>query len=296
MKRILGLSILSVISMSAYSQVEADRDYGSLVPDHRFTITHEKTDFKDRSDVTSFVHKALPTGGDLITYKVEGVKSPSKKTFKVSVERTEKKVSRITAVDFASNGSQGVHAVNSAAINSAGYVSSNTHCVDEYQLGFLNNKTDEKSFSCVTVNRAICDYIEQNKIDADLIAQVNGCTELMKKFSDHQGALKDAGKADHKANMKAMEDLNGNLTKAKNFYEVETKTLKDLADLAKGYSQAINYCKYFSDEKILEVQKDAIPDVGESNGKTSRKSKKAKNPYQEGQPGMNFGNNNGMGY
>lgn len=305
MKRLFGLSILSFFSISAYSQVATDRDYGTLVPDNRFTITHEKTDFKDRSDVTSFVHTATPKG-ELITYKVKDVKSPKKKDFKVSIERMEGKLSRITAIDFASNGSQGVHAVNSAAINQNGYVTSNTHCSDEYTLGFLNSKKDEVSFNCVTVNKAVCDYIEANKIDADLIAEVSACTETMKKFAEHQIALKAASKEEHETNMNAMEDLNGNLSKARNFYELEPKTLKDLADVVNGYTEAQNYCKFFKDENILDVKKDEAPRLelndkknkneytgyGTGTKKQIRKWKK-KNPQGFGN---SFSSPNGVGF
>ncbi len=274
MKKIITLIALSSLPLTlAFAQ---DRDYGNLVPEDHFEITQSKTKLKDNADISRFEIAVTPTKEEF-SYKVNGVKTPKKNlfgkksNFKLAVDKNEGKITQITSVSFTDNADKGgVHAIQSTSILPSGFVNSNTNCYEDYKLGLFGTKKQDSGFKCVTVNKDVCEYIEKNDINAALVEKINSCSDVLSKFSEHQGNLHKLSKKDQKNDVSAMTKLNGKVSNAQNFYELESKTLKDVAEIVTGYGSAIDHCEFLKENKYFSPKEES----GEgTNGAKSKKGK-----------------------
>ncbi len=268
MKKIIALIALSSLPLgTTFAQ---DRDYGNLVPEDHFEIKQSKTKLKDNADISSFEIAVTPTKEEFF-YKVSGVKTPKKNllskksNFKLSVDKNEGKITQISSVSFTDNADKGgVHAVQSSSILPSGFVNSNTNCYEDYKLGIFGTKRKESGFKCVTVNKEVCEYIEKNKIDSELVEKINSCSDMLSKISDHQESLYKLSKKDQKNDLSAMTKLNGRVSDARNFYELESKTLKDVSEIVLGYGSAISHCEFLKENNYFAPKEESSSGTGES--------------------------------
>jgi len=263
MKKIITL--IALASLPVGTTFAQDRDYGNLVPEDHFEIKHSKTKLKDNADISNFQIAVTPEKEEF-SYKVSGVKTPKKNiftrrtNFKLSVEKNEGKIAQISSVSFTDNAEKGgVHSVQSSSILPSGFVNSNTNCYEDYKISFLGTKKKESGFKCVTVNKEVCAYIEESKIDAELVEKMNSCSGILEKFGDHQESLNKLSKKDHKNDMAAMRKLNGNVSNASNFYELESKTLKDISEIVLGYGSAISHCQFLKENNYFAPKDESTP-------------------------------------
>ena len=262
------ISLTVFASTLALAQTADDKDFGNLIPEDHFTVTNAKTTLKDNADISNYQIEVTPTK-DSFTYKVNDVKTPrghvfsKKKDFKLSVERIEGKVSRISSVSFTDNNKSGVHAVQTSTIQHDGFVNSNTHCYEDYKLGLLGMKKKSSGFKCVTVNKAVCEYFDKNQIDSALVDKINSCSEVLGKLSEHQVSLYKLSKQDQKNDVAALSKLNGRLSDTSNFYELEGKTLKSVSEIVLGYGSALSHCEFLKENNYLPTTVESTPEEEE---------------------------------
>ncbi len=245
MKKLIVLMALT--SLPVYAQ---DKDYGDLVPNGYFSITQGKTTLKDNADISNFEIKVTPKQEEF-TYKVNSVKTPrkgllgKKSLFKLNVEKGEGKIERISSVNF-SNGENGINLqqAQTSSVNEAGSLTSRTFCSDTYKINFLGLKKQSSGFKCVTVNPEVCGYIEKNGIEGEFAGKIKECSDLLGKLNKFQKDLFGISKKDLAKDMSALRKMNGNLSDAKNFYELEASTLNDVADISVGYANAVEQCAF----------------------------------------------------
>ena len=130
-------------------------------------------------------------------------------------------------------------------------MNSNTHCYEDYKLGFLGTKKKSTGFKCVTVNKSVCEYLDKNKIDSALVDQINSCSDLLSKISDHQVSLLKISKQDQKNDVSALSKLNGRLSDTSNFYELDGKTIKSVSEIVLGYGSALSHCEFLKENNYL---------------------------------------------
>lgn len=244
----MKLSLITALVLASASVLaqEADHDFGDLIPDNHFVVTQKKTTLKDSADITNYEIKVSPQK-DEFTYKINSIRTPrklfkKKANFKVTVERNEGKVSRITSVDYASEEGGGVQGLSSAAVGTDGKVDSFTHCYQSYKFGMFSLKKDKSQLECVTVNKEVCAYLEKNNIDEALVEKINNCSDLLGKLSDHQEKFEAMSEKDQISNMKAITKLDGRVGSFKSFYDIEAKTLKDVSHIVSAYGSAVDQC------------------------------------------------------
>ena len=263
MKKFITLIALSSLPLgTAFAQ---DRDYGNLVPEDHFEIKQSKTKLKDNADISNFQIAVTPEKEEF-SYKVTGVKTPKKNifakrtNFKLSVEKRDGKIAQISSVSFTNNAEKGgVHSVQSSSILPSGFVNSNTNCYEDYKIGLFGTKKKESGFKCVTVNKEVCEYIEESKIDAELVEKINSCSGILQNFGVHQEKLNKLSKKDHKKDLSALSKLNGNISNASNFYELESKTLKDISEIVLGYGSAISHCEFLKENHYFAPKDESTP-------------------------------------
>lgn len=255
--KLLVLTVL--VTTAAYAQQGEERDFGDLLPEGHFKINHSKTTLKDNADISNYEIKITPKK-DEFTYKVNTAKTPragifgKKKDFKLTVERDEGKITRFSSVSFSdSEASPKVHSVSSTSVLPSGYVNSHTNCYEEYKSGLFGTKKAKSGFKCVTVTAAVCEYLAKNEIDETLVEKINTCSDVLGKLSKHQEHLYDLSKNDHKKDLAAIAKVNdGKLSDAKNFYELESKTIKEVSEIVLGYGNALAQCEFLKEKNYLE--------------------------------------------
>jgi hypothetical protein len=290
MKHYLKLiSLTAFASALAFAQTADDKDFGNLIPEDHFSVTNAKTSLKENADISNYQIDVTPKK-DSFVYKVNDVKTPrghifgKKKDFKLSVERAEGKVTRISSVSFTDNNKSGVHAVQTSTVQPDGFVNSNTNCYEDYKLGLFGTKKKSEGFKCVTVNKAVCEYFEKNQVDSALVDQINSCSDVLSKLSEHQLSLFKLSKDDQKKDVSALSKLNGKLSKTSNFYELEGKTLKSVSEIVLGYGSALSQCAFLKENNYLPAT--------ESNPEPQESSL-----YKNGTIGPSFNSGfNGIGY
>lgn len=294
MKHYLKLIPLTALASAlAFAQTADDKDFGNLIPEDHFRVTNAKTSLKDNADISNYQIDVTPKK-DTFIYKLNNVKTPrghifgKKKDFKLSVERSDGKVSRISSVSFTDNIKSGVHAVQTSTVQPDGFVNSNTHCFEDYKMGLLGTKKKREGFKCVTVNKAVCDYLSQNKIDSELIDKINSCSDVLSKLSEHQVSLFKLSKQDQKDDLAALTKLNGKLSNTTNFYELEGKTLQSVSEIVLGYGSALSHCQFLKENNYLPIS-ETIGGPQETN--------KRGYPNKEGSVGSGLGGSSfGFGF
>ena len=247
---------------------QEDRDFGDLVPENHFSITQKKSTLKDGADISNFELKSTPQKDEFI-YKVNNVRAPrkvfQKASSKLTVEKTEGKISRISSVAYGSTeDNKGAHTVQTTSLGVDGKVNSLSNCQQGYKLGWFSYKKDKSDLECLTVNKDVCSYLEKNEINdelllvkddnddgAELLEKVKNCSDILGRFSIHQEKLENLTKTDHRDNLKAMERLNGNLSKIKNFYDMSPKSLDDLSHVVQGYKAASEQCQFLKEKGYI---------------------------------------------
>lgn len=257
----------------AFAQ-EAERDFGDLATGKFFTITQKRTTMKDSADISNFEIKVSPEKEEFI-YKVNSVRTPRKflkknGDFKLTVERKEGKISRISNVDYSSKeDTTGEKFLSTSAIGADGKVDSITNCTQNYKFGWFNMKTDKSDQICVTVNKDICEYMDKNGIDKALYDKLKSCSDLFTKLDEHQKKLAELGKEDHASNMKALSKLDGQVGSVEMFYNLEAKTLKNVSLLTDGYAFGLSVCDFLKEKKYLREKK-ASDAAGTDDAKSSQ--------------------------
>lgn len=255
--------LVSVSTLSLTSAFAQDRDYGNLVPNDYFSIKNSKTTLKEGADISNFEIKVTPEQEDFV-YKVNGIKAPRKilfgkrSNFKLSVDKENGKVERISSVDF-NDGEKNTHSqtAQSTSISENGYVNSRTVCSEDYKINFLGLKKKQTGFKCVTVNKNVCDYLVKNNIETEMSAKIKECSDLLGKLDKYQKELLEISKKDQSKDLKSITKLNGRLADAKNFYELQSSTLNDVADIAKGYSNAVSECNYLTENNYFSTAQES---------------------------------------
>lgn len=263
---------MTVSTLGLASAFAQDRDYGNLVPNDYFSIKNAKTSLKDGADISNFEIKVTPEQEDFI-YKVNGIKAPRKilfgkrSNFKLTVDKENGKIERITSVDF-TDGEKKSHSqtAQSTSLGENGFVNSRTVCSEDYQINFLGLKKKESGFKCVTINKNVCDYLVKNSIEAEMSGKIKECSDLLGKLDKFQKELLEISKKDQSKDLKSITKLNGRLAGARNFYELQSSTLNDVADIAKGYSSAVSECNYLAENNYF-------PTVQESDEAPSHSGK-----------------------
>lgn len=253
MKNIFTFIALSSIPfISAFAQ---DRDYGNLVTEDHFEIKQGRSLLKESADITNYNISRSDLSKNQtreeFVYKVNGVKTPKKfflggkSKFKLTVDRTDGKISRITSVNFEDNKNKsGDQTVKSTSVLPTGYVDTNTECYQDFKIGAFGTKKKASDFKCVTVSMDVCNYIQQNNINESLLKDLKSCSDLLGEFGKHQKNLFEKTKTGHNKDMSAMRSLNGKLSGADNLYGLESKSLKDVAEIVFGYGKAIEQCEF----------------------------------------------------
>lgn len=270
MKKTFVLFTLTTLTTAAFAQ---ERDYGNLVPEPHFQITQKKTSLLDNADIANYQINVTPKREDFV-YKVNGVTTPKKnvfskkrKDFKLSVDREDGKVTHISSVSFTDNGGSGVEAIQSSSISPEGYVSSTTHCYDNFNFSIFGKRSKE-GYQCVTLNRDVCEYLEKNEINSALVEQINSCTDVLNKLSEHQVNLLKISFTDQKKDLKVLDKLKNKISKATNFYEVKAQTLADVSKIVSGYGSALSHCAFLKDNDYIApketVQEQPSPEEGQS--------------------------------
>ena len=247
------VAVLAVSTPLVFAQ--EDKDFGDLVPENHFSITQKKSSLKDSTDISNYEIKVTPQTEEF-TYKVNNVRTPrkvfKKADFKLTVERAEGKVSRITSVVFGSTeDNKGAQTLQTSVLGVDGKLDSLSNCQQGYKLGWFSIKKDKSELECLTVNKDVCSYIDKKEINDELLDKVKNCSDILGRFTDHQEKLEKLTKDDHRANLKAIEKLNGNLSKIKNFYEMSPKSLEDLSHVVQGYKAASEQCKFLKEKSYL---------------------------------------------
>ncbi len=260
------MAALALTSPLVFAQDE--KDFGDLVPENHFSITQKKTSLKDSTDISNYEIKVGPQKEEF-TYKVNNVRTPKKvfkkADFKLTVDRAEGKVSRITSVVFGSTeDKKGAQTLQTSVLGVDGKINSLSNCQQGYRLGWLNFKKEKSDLECLTVNKEVCSYIEKNEINDDLLEKVKNCSDILGRFSNHQEKLEKLTKDDHKENLKALEKLNGNISKTKNFYDMSPKSLEDLSHVVQGYKAASEQCQFLKDKNYLREESAETPEKKKS--------------------------------
>lgn len=255
------MTALFLLSTPILAQ-DADHDFGDLIPDNHFVVTQKKSSLKDSADITNYQIKVSPQK-DEFTYKINSVRTPRKlfkksSENKVTIERNEGKITRITSIDYSSDGGSGVQGLTSAAVGTDGKVDSYTHCFQDYKFGLFGLKKDKSDLECVTVNKEVCSYLEKNNIDEALVEKINNCSDLLGKLGEHQENFDAMVSKDQSSNMKAINKLDGRVGSYKNFYDIEPKTLKDVSHLVRAYGSAVDQCAGLKKNNYL--REDAKPE------------------------------------
>lgn len=254
--RFKNFYFLAVIAMcSPMVLAQEDRDFGDLVPENHFSITQKKSTLKDGADISNFELKSTPQKDEFI-YKVNNVRAPrkvfQKASSKLTVEKTEGKISRISSVAYGSTeDNKGAHTVQTTSLGVDGKVNSLSNCQQGYKLGWFSYKKDKSDLECLTVNKDVCSYLEKNEINDELLEKVKNCSDILGRFSTHQEKLENLTKTDHRDNLKAMERLNGNLSNIKNFYDMSPKSLDDLSHVVQGYKAASEQCQFLKEKGYI---------------------------------------------
>jgi hypothetical protein len=259
------ISLTAFANALAFAQTADDKDFGNLIPEDHFSVTNAKTKLKENADISNYQIEVTPKK-DSFTYKVNNVKTPrghvfgKKKDFKLSVERADGKVSRISSVSFTDNNKSGVHAVQTSTVQPDGFVNSNTHCYEDYKMGLLGTKKKSSGFKCVTVNKAVCEYFDKNQIDSALVDKINSCSDVLSKLSEHQLSLFKISKQDQKNYVAALSKINGRLSDTSNFYELKGKTLKSVSEIVLGYGSALSHCEFLKENNYLPPTVESTPE------------------------------------
>jgi hypothetical protein len=272
MKKIIFLA--SVISLSSFARAD-DRDYGNLIPGDHFQINQSRAKLKESADISNFEIKVTPEREEF-TYKVNSSKTPrkisgKKASFKLTVEKVGGKVSRITSMDFLNGDTdQKGQLIQSNLIDESGYVKSSTGCFEDYKTGIFDFKSNKTGQRCITVNTNVCLYLENNKVDKELVNEIKSCSDLLSSLSQHQSKLIEMSREEQKADLKAISKLNSRFipTKFRNYFELESKTLSDVSEITQGYEKAISQCQHLKTNDYLAPPK-AIP-VDEKNESSSK--------------------------
>ena len=272
MKKLITILTLTTLPLISSAQ---DRDYGNLVPDDYFSITNAKTSLKDNADITNFQINVTPKKEEF-EYKVNNVKTPrkalfgKKSDFKLTVDKEDEKITRLTSVNFSNGEKKAVSQMSqSTSIANDGSVNSRTFCTDDFKINFLGLKKKESGFKCVTVNKVVCDYIAKNNIEAEITAKIKECSDLLGKLNQFQKDLFEVSKKDMSKDVKALSKVNGRLTDARNFYEIQASTLSEVSDIASGYNQAIEQCGYLKQNGYFPEVKEETPKESSEKGKKS---------------------------
>jgi hypothetical protein len=272
MKKLITILTLTTLPLISYAE---DRDYGNLVPMDFFTITNAKTSLKDNAEITNFQINVTPKKEEF-EYKVNNVRTPRKailgkrSDFKLTVDKEDGKITRLTSVNF-SNGDKGVvlQMSQSTSIANDGSVNSRTFCTEDFKINFFGLKKKESGFKCVTVNKVVCDYIAKNNIEAEITAKIKECSDLLGKLNQFQKDLFEVSKKDMAKDLRALSKVNGRLTDARNFYEIQANTLTDVSDIANGYTQAIEQCGYLKQNGYFPEVKEEPTSGSSDNSKKS---------------------------
>lgn len=247
--------LVALVIASPLVVAQEEKDFGDLVPENHFSITQKKSSLKDSTDISNYEIKVSPQKEEFI-YKVNNVKTPrkllKKANSKLTVERTEGKISRISSVVYGSTeDNQGAHTIQTTSLGVDGKVNSLSNCQQGYKLGWFSFKKDKSDLECLTVNKDVCSYLEKNEINNELLEKVKNCSDILGRFNDHQEKLENLTKADHRDNLKAMEKINGNLSNIKNFYDMSPKSLDDLSHVVQGYKAASEQCKFLKEKSYI---------------------------------------------
>jgi hypothetical protein len=255
MKKYITLVTLTLFTTAAISQSGEDRDYGELLPEKHFQIKNSKTSLKDNADISNYKIIVTPKK-DEFTYKVNSVRTPrggvmmKKKDFKLEVEREDGKITRFSSVGFSSE-EGGVHNVQSTSLHTSGFIKSHTNCYEDYKFGLFGIKKQRGGFKCVTVSAPICEYLKKNQIDSVFVEKINACSNVLNKLSAHQKSLHDMSKDEHANDMSALAKINGKLSGARNFYDLESSTLKDVSEIILGYESVLDRCDSLEKKGLL---------------------------------------------
>jgi hypothetical protein len=267
------ITILALTSLPLYAQ-----DFGNLIPQDYFSITNQITTIKNEADVPNYEVKKSPEK-DEYKYKPISIKTPRKGSlkkaeFKLTVDREAGKVSRITSVNF-SNEEKGMNQemAQSTSLDANGIVTSRTFCSNDFKINFLGFKKRNDGFKCVTVNPSICDYLTKNKIEEELAGKIKECSDLLGKLNKYQKDLHNFAKKDHAKDVRALGRINENLGNAKSFYELESSTLNDVADISVGYSSAIEQCNFLKTSNYLPEEPNEEPSHSGKPAKPAKSSK-----------------------
>jgi hypothetical protein len=271
MKKSFAL-ILALAAAAAMAQTE--RDYGNLLPVDHFSIKNSRVDMVDaRKRGHDIIHSRQDTNGDEFIYKTKEVQTPKQNNplrptlpFKLNVERQDGKISRISSVSFTGNkeSKDGEHMVQTASILPSGAVHPQTNCYETFRRGFMKVKENKDGFHCVTVNRDVCNYINKSNIDTALVTEINNCSAILTQLDKHQKALHDLSKDDFKKDLEAINKINGRLRSTDNFYEIDSKTLKNVSHLVTGYESAIGQCAFMEEEEYFSTEDSAPAKINKS--------------------------------
>jgi hypothetical protein len=251
------VAVLAVSTPLVFAQ--EDKDFGDLVPENNFSITQKRSFLKDNTDISNYEVKTSPQKEEFI-YKVNSVKAPrkvfQKASSKLTVERTEGKISRISSVVYGSTeDNKGAQTIQSSSLGVDGKINSLSNCQQGYKLGWFSFKKEKSDLECLTVNKEVCSYLEKSEINDELLEKVKNCSDILGRFSNHQEKLEELTKDDHRENLKAMEKLNGNLSKINNFYDMSPKSLEDLSHVVQGYKAASEQCNFLKEKSYLRESK-----------------------------------------
>jgi len=264
------MTILALTSLPLYAQ-----DFGNLVPQNFVSITNLKSEVKDRTLSPDVDYKSSADKEEF-KYKVNTIKTPrkgffQKAQFKLTVDKADGKVSRITSVNY-SNEEKDLNQemAQSTSLTADGKVSSRTFCSNQFKINFLGLKKKNDGFKCVTVNAPICDYLSKNKIEEELTSAIKQCSDLLGKLDKFQKDLHGLAKKDYAKDVRALGKIHENLGDAKSFYELENSTLNDVADISVGYTNAIEQCNFLKEANYLPAE---VTEEPSHSGKPAKSSK-----------------------
>jgi hypothetical protein len=265
--------ILALTSLPLYAQ---NKDFGDLAfPNDRFSITNEKSTFKNEADIHNYEVKKTPEKEEYV-YKPTSIKTPQrglkKANFKLTVEREAGKVSRISSVSYENDQEDESNSqmAKTTTLNPSGKVDSYTWCGKEFKIGKLGFKKKTTGISCNTVNPQVCDYISKNKINEELYKKVRECGDLLQKVSGFQKDLHNLSKKDHAENMSSIAKMNVNFSNTTNYQELEATSLRAVSSIAASYEDAINSCEFLRESKYLPEVSTEEPSHSVKPSKTNK--------------------------
>lgn len=134
-----------------------------------------------------------------------------------------------------------------------------------------------KTMTCMTINKALCDYLKTPTVTGLLDAKIQACTDAIEGIKTHQQELLRLTGKDYENDIGAISKMNGRLSKEKSIFNTDIDSVSSLTHITNATNIAAANCK--TDEAKL-VQ------ISPSDDKTDNKKNKKRFfnvPFVKGQ-------------